>query len=81
MSRVLAVVKDLDDDEWSEIYTLAFKVAKERDSKARKKTAAAFVETAGAISDDDDDLMLPKHPKGLATATSSITVGLENMEE
>ena len=44
MSRVLAIVKDLDDDEWVAIYTAAFEVAKDQDSKARKKGVPAVVD-------------------------------------
>ena len=44
MSQVLAVVKDLNDDEWVVIYTAAFEVAKDQDSKARKKGVPAVVD-------------------------------------
>lgn len=66
MTRVLNVVQDLDDNEWTEIFEAAYDVVKIRDSKARRSRNHAMAAASGSAGDvveaaensDDDELML-----------------------
>ncbi|CDO72720.1 hypothetical protein BN946_scf184990.g3 [Trametes cinnabarina] len=76
LTRVLKVVEDLRDDEWTDIYTAAYEVYKRRDSvpkgrRGKKKRVSADVTVgagpASSMDDvDDDEVMLAATPSAPA---------------